>query len=154
LGLLYFHQFPVYFLFSNLFVIPISFAVLVLGLAVLALCWLTPLALGLGWLLTLCIQAMNGSVVLVESLPFSLLDNLYINTAQSWLIMLLLGSLLLLFQNKQFIYLQVACCFALLLTISTWYHYQHAVNKNEWIIYKVNGATAMDFISRTLTFSC
>lgn len=148
LGLLYFHQFPVYFLFSNLFVIPISFAVLVLGLAVLALCWLTPLALGLGWLLTLCIQAMNGSVVLVESLPFSLLDNLYINTAQSWLIMLLLGSLLLLLQNKQFIYLQVAFCFALLLTISMWYHYQHAVNKNEWIIYKVNGATAMDFISK------
>ncbi|NBW37280.1 MAG: ComEC family competence protein [Cytophagia bacterium] len=148
LGLLYFHQFPMYFLFSNLFVIPISFAVLVLGLAVLALCWLTPLALGLGWLLTLCIQAMNGSVVLVESLPFSLLDNLYINTAQSWLIMLLLGSLLLLFQNKQFIYLQVAFCFALLLTISTWYHYQHVVHKNEWIIYKVNGATAMDFISK------
>ncbi len=148
LGLLYFHQFPVYFLFSNLFVIPISFAVLVLGLAVLALCWLTPLAWVTGWLLTKCIQAMNGSVLLVESLPFSLLDNLYINTAQSWLIMLFLGSLLLLLQNKQFVYLQVAGCFALLLAISMWYHYQLAVHKNEWIVYKINGASAMDFISK------
>lgn len=147
LGLLYFHQFPVYFLFSNLFVIPISFAVLVLGLVVLALSWLTPLASLTGWLLTKCIQAMNGSVLFVESLPFSLLDNLYINTTQSWLIMLSLGSLLLLFQYKQFIYLKVAFGFVLLLAISMWYHYYETVNKHEWIVYKVQGSSAMDFIS-------
>lgn len=147
LGLLYFHQFPVYFLFSNLFVIPISFAVLVLGLAVLALAWLAPVASLAGWLLTKCIQAMNGSVLLVESLPFSLLDNLYINTTQSWLIMLCLGSLLLLFQYKQFIYLKFSFAFGLLLAVSMWYHYHDSVNKHEWIIYKITGATAMDFIS-------
>ncbi|GCC51824.1 DUF4131 domain-containing protein [Chryseotalea sanaruensis] len=147
LGLLYFHQFPVYFLFSNLFVIPISFAVLVLGLAVLALSWLTPLASLAGWLLTKCIQAMNGSVLLVESLPFSLLDNLYITTTQSWLIMFSLGSLLLLFQYKQFAYLKVAFGFVLLLAVSMWYHYHEAVNKHEWIVYKVPGSSAMDFIS-------
>ncbi len=147
LGLLYFHQFPVYFLFSNLFVIPISFAVLVLGLVVLALGWLAPLASVAGWLLTKCIQAMNGSVLLVESLPFSLLDNLYINTTQSWLIMLCLGSLFLLFQFRQFIYLKVAFVFALVLAASMWNHYYKSVEKNEWIVYKIPGSSAMDFIS-------
>jgi competence protein ComEC len=148
LGLLYFHQFPVYFLFSNLFVIPISFAVLILGLAVLALGWLAPLASVAGWLLTKCIQGMNGSVQLVESLPFSLLDNLYINTTQSWLIMLILGLLLLMFQYKQFIYLKVAVAFVLLLALSMWHHYYVVVKKREWIVYKIPGSSAMDFISQ------
>lgn len=147
LGLLYFHQFPVYFLFSNLFVIPISFAVLVLGLVVLAMAWLSPLASLAGWLLTKSIQAMNGSVLLVESLPYSLLDNLYINTTQSWLIMFWLGSLLLLFQNRHFIYLKVAFVFVLLLALSMWYHYYAVVDKHEWIVYKIPGSTAMDFVS-------
>src|SRR6478609_11226824 len=36
LSLLYFHQFPVYFLLANLFVIPVSFVVLILGITLLA----------------------------------------------------------------------------------------------------------------------
>src|SRR5258708_172435 len=44
LGLLYFHQFPTYFLISNLFVIPLSTLVLVVGIFLLLISSLAPVA--------------------------------------------------------------------------------------------------------------
>lgn len=146
LGLLYFHQFPVYFIFSNLLVIPLSFVVLVLGLAVLVFSAITPLAAFLGWLLKVFIYLMNASVTLVESLPFSLLDNLYITTNQSWLIMLVLISGILLIQYKRFYYLVLAFVFAVCLSVSQWWHFNKSVDKRELIVYKVPGHSAVDFI--------
>lgn len=147
LGLLYFHQFPIYFIFSNLLVIPISFAVLLLGLGVLVFALITPLATFLGWLLTGSIQAMNASVTSVEGLPFSLLDNLYITTAQSWLIMLLLVSLALLFQHRRFYYVPLISLFIIGLSATQWIHFHEEVKKTEVIFYGVPGHQAIDFIS-------
>lgn len=147
LGLLYFHQFPVYFIFSNLLVIPLSFVVLVLGLVVLAFSALPPLATFLGWLLKVFISLMNYSVTAVESLPYSLLDNLYITTDQSWLIMLVLISSMLLIQHKRFYYLVSAFVFVVGLSVSQWLHFRQSVDKKELIVYKVPGHSAVDFIS-------
>lgn len=146
LGLLYFHQFPVYFIFSNLLVIPLSFVVLVLGLAVLVFSAIVPLTAFLGWLLKVFIYLMNASVTLVESLPFSLLDNLYITTDQSWLIMLVLICGVLLIQYKRFYYLVGALVFAAILSTSQWWHFNKSVDKRELIVYKVPGHCAVDFI--------
>lgn len=146
LGLLYFHQFPVYFIFSNLLVIPLSFVVLLLGLAVLVFSAALPLTALLGWLLTVFISLMNGSVTWVESLPYSLLDNLYITTDQSWLIMLVLISCLLLIQFKRFYYLVSTFIFVACLSASQWWHFDQSVDKKELIVYKVPGHSAVDFI--------
>jgi len=45
LALLYFHQFPTYFLISNLLVVPLSTLVLVFGIFLLAISFFPPLAL-------------------------------------------------------------------------------------------------------------
>src|SRR5690606_34922050 len=49
LGLLYFHQFPNYFLLSNLLVVPLSSVVLICGLCVLLLSFSTALASAAGF---------------------------------------------------------------------------------------------------------
>ncbi len=147
LGLLYFHQFPVYFIFSNLLVIPASFAVLVLGLVTLLVSAVAPLAAGVGQLLTWSIQFMNASVRTVEELPFSLLDNLYITTLQAWLIMLLVASLVLLFQYKRFQFLLFAFVFMSCLSIDQWINYVEVVNKKELFIYKIPGHQAIDLMA-------
>lgn len=147
LGLLYFHQFPVYFIFSNLLVIPASFAVLVLGLVALLVSAVAPLAAGVGQLLTWSIQFMNTSVRTVEELPFSLLDNLYITTLQAWLLMLLVASFVLLFQYKRFQFLVLAFVFMGWLSIDQWIHYVQVVNKKELFIYRVPGHQAIDFMA-------
>jgi competence protein ComEC len=152
LGLLYFHQFPVYFIFSNLLVIPISFVVLVLGLAVLACSVVPLLAAGVGWLLTVSINLMNGSVVLVEALPYSLLDNIYITTFQSWLIMGLLVSCVLLLQYKKFAFLIAATIMAVGISTSQWIHYHQEVNHVRFIVYSVKGHHAMDLLDAGISY--
>jgi competence protein ComEC len=152
LGLLYFHQFPVYFIFSNLLVIPISFAVLVLGLAVLACSIVPMLAAGIGWVLTWSIALMNGSVVLVEALPYSLLDNIYITTFQSWLIMGLLVSFVLLFQLKRFAFAVMATVFAASISASQWMHYYREVDKAQFVVYNVNGYRAIELIEASTSY--
>ncbi len=148
LGLLYFHQFPVYFLFSNLFVIPISFIVLILGLLVLLFSFISPVASMIGWLLAESIEAMNGVVILVERMPFSLLDNLYITTLQSWIIMGLLIAFFLLIRYKRFYFLLTSFLFALILSCTHWYHYYKSVNQVGWTVYNVGGYTAIDFMNK------
>ena len=152
LGLLYFHQFPVYFIFSNLLVIPTSFVVLVLGLVVLLVSAVTPLAAGVGVLLSWSIQFMNSSVRFVENLPFSLLDNLYITTRQAWLIMLLVGCFVLLFQYKRIHFLALAFVFVVGLSVDQWIHYKTTVMKKELFVYSVPGYQAVDFMAGGKTY--
>jgi hypothetical protein len=90
---------------------------------------------------------MNASVRAVEELPFSLLDNLYVTTLQAWLIMLVVASLVLLFQYKRFQFLLFAFVFMSCLSIDQWIHYVGIVKKNELFIYKVPGHQAIDLMA-------
>ena len=77
LTLFYFHQFPNYFLVSNLLAIPISFVVLVAGLALFAfgsISVIAPfIAACFGWSMSL----MNGSILAVDRLPYAVTDDIY-----------------------------------------------------------------------------
>ena len=100
LGLLYFHQFPNYFLLSNLLVIPGSFLVLIVGIGVLAIGFIGTLASGLGWVLTWLIKGLNIVVFSVEKIPFSLVENINVGVAQCWILMLIMVCITLLLQRK------------------------------------------------------
>lgn len=145
LGLLYFHQFPVYFILSNLLVIPISFSVLLLGLLVLVVSFIAPLASIVGYLLTWAIQLMNGSVLAIESLPHSLLGGIYITTLQAWIIMGILICAVLLLTYKRFSYLLGAFILVVFFSGSSWQYKQHQKNQHQWIVYKIQGHQAIDF---------
>lgn len=152
LGLLYFHQFPNYFLFSNLFVIPGSFVVLVAGLALLALYFFSPVAALIGMLLEGTIKLMNSLVFAVEALPYSLLENIYISTFQCWTLMGLVFGLLLLFTHRRFIFLPVATLFALLFAADEWYQTNENIDLRKLVVYRVAGHSAIDLIDRGHSF--
>jgi competence protein ComEC len=152
LGLLYFHQFPNYFLLSNLLVIPVSFGVLILGLGLLAVSYVALAAKFVGLLLTLCIQLMNFCVVMVEWFPFSLIEGIYISTFQCWLLMLAIVFFILMIQRKKFEYLYAACFFTMVFVVAQWTHYAANNQIDKITVYKVGGHGAIDLISRGQTF--
>jgi competence protein ComEC len=152
LGLLYFHQFPNYFLLSNLLVIPISFGVLVLGIFVIAISFITPIATLAGILLTWLIDLMNGIVFFVEALPFSLINHVYISTFQSWLLMLMVVMLLLLFQYRKIFGLWGFVCMVVVFCFTQWRHVTREVYVDKLTFYKVNKHTAVDFMSRGIAY--
>jgi competence protein ComEC len=145
LGILYFHQFPVYFLFSNLFVIPGAFGILLAGIALLALSYFTAVAKAVGFLLTWLIKGLNYLVFTVEQLPFSIIENMYITTFQCWLLITLLVSGILLFQHRRFVYLLAATFCSALFCLTQWQHYFAEIKPAKLVVYKISGHSAFEF---------
>lgn len=152
LGLLYFHQFPNYFLLSNLLVIPGSFVVLMLGILLLAVSVVNVAGSAIGFLLTWSIKFINYIVFVVESFPFSLVENIYINTYQSWLIMIGIVMMVLLFQFRKFEFLPLAAASMVLFTIEQWEHHAKAFSKTKLTVYNVQGHTAFDLMENGQAF--
>lgn len=148
LGLLYFHQFPVYFLVSNLFVIPLSTFVLVLGIVLLALQFFSPVANVLGFLLEWLIKALNWIVFQVEALPYSLINNIQLSTLQCWLLMGVLACIILVVERKSIQWLYGAAICALVYSATQWQHFYDRVDRTQLVVYRVNHHQAIDFIHR------
>ena len=71
ISIYYFGQFPNYFILSNLSVITLSFIVMITGILLLSVSWVTVLAKWGAWLLTKEIRLMNGIISFIEKLPGS-----------------------------------------------------------------------------------
>lgn len=152
LGLLYFHQFPVYFLVSNLFVIPGAIISVVLGTLLLLISFFDPVATVIGFILEFFLWVLNNLVFWVEQLPFSLINNIYITTFQTWLLMGMLVSALLLLHFRRFVFMVVILFCAIALGLMHWYHYYGEVRPEKFVVYHVAGKTAMEWSSRGKSF--
>ncbi|MBC7920947.1 MAG: ComEC family competence protein [Ferruginibacter sp.] len=107
LVLYYFHQFPAYFLLANPAVLLLSTAVLPLGLAIILLAFIPPLAAGLGFLLKWAIWLLNASVFLTERLPHAVVGGISITPLETGLLYALLLAMVGLFALRRFGFLWV-----------------------------------------------
>ncbi|MBL4888380.1 MAG: ComEC family competence protein [Flavobacteriaceae bacterium] len=146
LGLLYFHQFPNYFMLSNLIVIPLAIGILNLGIITLSLSFIPfvgdYLAIGLKWL----IQSLNYSVNFIDSLPNSLSENIRFSVADTWLVYLLIISAISLIAYRKFRYLLFGSIFLILfLSAKLWTNYTD-LDQRKIIIYNIPQFSAINFI--------
>ncbi|HEU5291338.1 MAG TPA: ComEC/Rec2 family competence protein [Cyclobacteriaceae bacterium] len=148
LGLLYFHQFPVYFLLSNLFVIPASFVVLVLGIVLVGVNFFGPLASLVGFLLEWSIKILNYGVFEMEALPFSLIDQVYITTFQCWLLIGAILFTIILFEFRKFSSVVgiVLCLFTF--GVTRWIHFYEEIDSQRFTVYNVAGHSAWDVMDK------
>jgi competence protein ComEC len=146
LGLLYFHQFPTYFLFSNLFVIPISTGVLILGIVLLAVSFLASLAKLVGWVLWGFVKLLNLGVFWTEDLPYSLVNNIYVDVFQCWLIMGIATGLIFTFQYKNIRWLYGAFVLSSMLAGTRWVHQLERETERKLFVYNVAGVSAIEII--------
>jgi competence protein ComEC len=148
LGLLFFHQFPVYFLVSNLFVIPLSTGVLVVGVLLLAISFISPIAVLIGKLLTWLIYFLNWTVFTTEKLPLSLIGDIHITTLQCWLLMGVVVSFIFLFEFRSIKWLYAACLLTVFFSVLQWKHFQESVSESQLVVYCISGHQAFEFTDR------
>jgi len=93
LGLLYFHQFPVYFIASNLLIIPLTTIVIFVAIAMIFMAGLAQLfsifsyaAMAFGWVVKWLIWITNIIVLWLEKLPFSFISGIQINEIETILL--------------------------------------------------------------------
>lgn len=152
LGLLYFHQFPNYFLVSNLVVIPASFVVLVGGLILLATAPVVALGSKVGALLGKLIGLLNEFVLWIESWPFSLSENWYITTWQCWALMAFVSCWILVLQHRSLRWGYVAAALAVVFAIGNWQRFMYEIKNDRFTVYQVNRHTAYDLIVAGVAF--
>jgi competence protein ComEC len=152
LSMLYFHQFPVYFLMSNLFVIPLSTLILIGGIMLLISSAWSAAAMLIGKILVGLIQLLNWLVFKTEDLPFSLVSGIYLTTFQCWLIILLLIFIAGMIQMRSIQLLYAATAIALVFVVTQLAHFRNIANRQQFVVYSVSGHSAMEWIDRGVSY--
>lgn len=117
----YFHQFPNYFLLSNIVAIPVSFVVLVLGLAFFALGAIPFINTGIAFLLEWSLRIMNFAIIEIEKLPHSLTEGLFLQTPETilcYVALIYFGAFLML-KEKRYLLMGLVCSLIVTSFIST-----------------------------------
>jgi competence protein ComEC len=89
LSIYYFHQFPLYFLMSNLLVIPMLLVVLVLLIVILIVSLYAPIALLIAVIIEFILNINNKVLFFIESLPYNSISGLYISKFEMILLYLM-----------------------------------------------------------------
>jgi len=101
IGLYYFHQFPVWFIISNLIVIPISNIIIYIGMVLFAVGKIVWVSKWVGGLLYWLIFYLNKVIYFIEKLPGSLIERIHISQTEMYLLYILMGSLILLYYRPK-----------------------------------------------------
>lgn len=144
--LFYYHQFTTYFWLSNLFMTPISFFVVMGGMLLLLVSWVPYLNVGLGYLVWGMLYVMNQLVSWVESLPFSIVNGLYVSQLE--FILLLVAFLLLLLcvtLHRKRMFIGMLAVLLLFMCSITWRHYVSDAYEG-MTFFSLRRHTAVDFI--------
>lgn len=147
LGLHYFHQFPNYFLLSNLVVIPISTAIVYMGIALFVFAKITFVATYIAIAFNWCVLFLNQSVIVIEKWPYSLLQGISISVLETWLLYGVIILFLYYFVSRKFSHLVFVLCFCVAIFISQIIEQQQQFKQKKLIIYNVPKTSAIDFIN-------
>lgn len=111
LSMLYFHQFPTYFLVANLFIIPAAFVILLLGIALLIFSFSPIIAEFIGAVLNQIILWTNYLVEQVSLWPGGVINNIQLNVLETWMIYGLIYFIVLFFIQKKlkWLYFSFGC---------------------------------------------
>lgn len=146
-SLYYFHQFPNYFLFSNMVIIPLSTCIIYLGMLLIAV---SPNAFLLKYITIVfskAVLALNDLVVYFSNLPFALAEGIYIRIPEMCLLYALIIFLHLFFLKKKFVFLNYSLLFILSLLIFQLIKQATRANQKKMIVYAVPGISAIDLIA-------
>ncbi|NHA07057.1 ComEC family competence protein [Mucilaginibacter sp. HC2] len=116
----YFHQFPVYFLLSNLLIIIPTMVIMYSGIAYLLLAWVPWLSNALAWILEKSILLMNKALSIIEHTPFASINKIWFTTTEYLLTYALIISLFYFLYDKKTWVLKfgIGCLFLLCVSIS------------------------------------
>ncbi|MBJ7427812.1 MAG: ComEC family competence protein [Bacteroidia bacterium] len=156
LGLLYFHQFPVYFLASNLLIIPLTTGIIFIAIAMIAaagLAQLIPffsyLAWAFGFLVKWLIYITNIIVLWLEKLPFSYITGIQITEIETILIFIAVAFACDYFiTRKQYLAKNALLFFVLVFLVNAYEDFK-IENQKFITIYNINKTLAMQIVNGT-----
>ncbi len=147
LAIYYFHQFPLYFLLTNLVVVSFAGILIYVGFSFFALSAVPYLNSFLAYVLKKCVDFLCYYVAFVESLPSASLEKLVLSIPSVIMLSLLIVAVFraILLKSKQWFFVASILVF-LLLGLFTLRNYK-IENTHAILFYNAGNGIAMDFIS-------
>ncbi len=147
LCLYYFHQFPNYFMVTNIIVIPLSNLIIYTGILALALGTIPWFSLIIARILSLMVWFLNSFIHWMGALPFSVSRGIVINIPEFIVFYLVLISGAAFFSLKKMKWLFVTLSLMILLSGNfLWKKYRQA-SVSKFTVYDVRGQGLCDFIT-------
>lgn len=145
LGMLYFHQFPNYFLVSNLIVIPLSTYILYCCIVYFMVCWVPYISDFLIYIGALMTSWMNAIVRWFDQLPFNIIQGVSISVFECYIIFGILFFLCrwLFWQKARS--LPFALCCALVLAMLQIHEKMNILKHSEMCIHSIGGYECMTY---------
>ncbi len=143
LGLLYFHQFPNYFLLSNLFVIPLATVILYTTFLFFVVSCFDPLAVVIAKFLSLIVKLLNGAISGMNSLPYNKIEGISITTLETLTLYFFIVMTIFIFTFKRMRFITLSLLSLLVLvSINTWEGIEQNSHQ-EILFHKISGKTAI-----------
>ena len=143
----YFHQLPLLFLIANLIAIPLATFALWGCIALIALSPVAVLSVYFGKIVTVFLWLMNHSVLLINTLPFVLWNNVSISVLATILLYIIFISFIYWLMKKNVFALKFglvsALVFSLIISFDKWISFR----QKKMIVYNVPMHSAIDFVS-------
>jgi competence protein ComEC len=146
ISLYFFHQFPTYFLLSNLIVVPVSTLALFCGIVLLFVHFIPFLGVFIAKVLFYLLYGMNEIIDFLAKLPYSSLAPLPVTLGGAVFLMILVSSLTVyfLYHKKFFFWVFLLALFSFCST-EGYRHYTHY--QPHWINFKVGKNTVLMYVS-------
>lgn len=129
----YFHQFPTYFLLSNIVVIPAAMLLIPLGLGLLIFSPIPGVATVISFLLKWIIKIVYFVLSTIESLPIST-PGVVIHQTELFVILAILFSIFLFINNPRAIFVKSALLLGVLFLVMVFFSEYKQINKREIIV--------------------
>ena len=152
LTLFYFHQFPVYFLIANLFVIPVSTVILLGGMGLLVISSLDWLATWLGTALEAIVYGLNYLLFQVERLPYSVIDSIQLSVVHSMCLLAFIVGVFFLLSTKRFYWIVALTLVAIVFSLASWNRITRISRLTSFTVYRVAGQSALEWVSQSESY--
>lgn len=145
LAIFYFHQFPVYFLLTNLVVILLATIIINFGFLYLLLSSVPFLSFCLQFIFKATIACMNKYVAFIESLPGSTLKGLLLSFGMMFIIYLLIIGITQSFLQKSKSWFVLSLLSIIILGFGFSYRNISQTWQHKMIVYKIQGHSVIEF---------
>ena len=142
--LYYFHQFPVYSLLANLFVIPASSIILLGGILLLIISPVAWLASWLGTALHILVYLLNEGLFRIEQFPFSSITPITLTPLQAYCIGACLVIIYLLLKTRRFIWTFMLVMLASAFSLADWVK-AYDVAPPRFAVYRIASHSALEW---------
>ena len=149
LTLYYFNQFPVYFMLSNLIVIPSAIVILSLGILLFITSPIPAISESIGWVLNKFIEGLNFGIKEIEALPNSLIEGLSISVLECAALYIIIMLFIRGLKIRKLKIINYAFFLTLIFIVNDLIEDVALANSKSMIVYHINKNQAIDFIDGT-----